>query len=249
MSKQSKQSNKKNISSPEEMSLEKSKQLTEEIETEDVSDSEPESSSESESEDPLDQLESDEEEESKSEDEMLKALNEAQAKKEREIKGFNALTEKVWYEIRYISQENKSPNNTENKVRVMNIQDRKRKNLPFFVYAPASVNPNTVWEYLVGNGAYIQPLGKVKSLATGHNYNNCKVKTLPKKRTAAPFDQNEAADFEIKIEKALKSLRKEKSAVSNRIKEQQRLIAELKAKKLAAIDEPQKKKKTKKSAK
>ena len=95
---------------------------------------------------------------------------------------------------------------------------------------------------MLGNGAYIQPLGKTKSSTTGHNYNNCTVKTLTKRRSGQSFDEEEAADFEDKIEKALKALKKEKSGISDKIAEQRKRIAELRAQK-RGVQKPQKKSK------
>ena len=219
MSKQSKASTKKDLLQTEEMSLEKVDPLRE------VSDSE----TDSETEDFVDELENDSG--TDSEDEIKRALNEAKdERKKREIKGFGTLNEKEWYEIRYLSDEHKSPSNKDNKVRVIVVQDTKRKNPVSFVYAPSIIRPDLIWEYLLGNGAYIQPLGKTKSLTSGHNYNNCKIKTLSKKRKNFSFEEEEAAVFAEKIEKALKALRKEKSNISNQITEKQRKIAELRAK-------------------
>ena len=157
MTNQSKTSSKKNISSSEEMSSKKSETAVKEVSTTEVpdtnplvddSDSETETESELEDEDIANQLDNDTDSVDDSEDELRAMLNDAKnEKKKREIKGFNHLLENKWYEIRYLSDELKSPMNKELKIRVMVIQDAERKEPVTFVYAPSTIKPALVWEY------------------------------------------------------------------------------------------------------
>ena len=67
-------------------------------------------------------------------DEMAAALAKAKAqKKVREIIGFNNLSVKEWYEVRYLSEDLDSPLHEDQKIRVMAVQQGWKKRLLFFL--------------------------------------------------------------------------------------------------------------------
>ena len=204
------------------------------------SDSESESESESDAESEDDFENELEEQEEDDDDELAAALNDSKEKKAKEIRRLLSL-ETRFFEIRHISKEYDSHKFKGNKMSILMLQDIHRKEEPFMVYAPSTLERRRVLGDILKNGAYIKPEGLKKSDKTNRTYTDYTYKSLSKRRAPA-FDLKEDKAFAGKISKAFKSVKREAKEQEKEIDEYEKLIA-------AYENEQKERKKTKTSKK
>ena len=103
----------------------------------------------------------------------------------------------------------------------------------------------TVWEYILGNGAYVKSFGKKKSEVSKNNYFDIKLKSSPKKKIP-DFDDKELVRFGKMVNAALKKEKVASLEFDKKLKAKEALLAKALAEQESdeAPEEP--KKKTKK---